>query len=187
MQFVQEDGSEYGVVEEATEVRRMQSPVVKGISARHGDGPNTPDSVGGEGVVDRGAVHGQQEGLITPEDEDSPGSGRAVALGMTPLGEPGREPPKVVGAKLQVERARKDRNRGNSPWRRAPPRPVSGAGEGESWDGVERSDMISCNERRAGGMWPRGAGKGVVYGGAKATGGARAIAVAPGGLGAEEK
>ena len=25
----------------------------------------------------------------------------------------------------------------------APPRPVSGAGEGVSWDGVERSDMVA--------------------------------------------
>ena len=108
MSFVQEDGSEYGVAEEATEVCRTQTPVVKGISVRRGDGPKTPDGVGGEGVVDRGAIHGQEEGLVAPEDEDSPGSGRAVAPDMTPLGEPGREPPMVVGAKERVERAGKD-------------------------------------------------------------------------------
>ena len=32
MPFVQEDGSEYDVTEEATEVRRTQTPVLKGIS-----------------------------------------------------------------------------------------------------------------------------------------------------------
>ena len=92
MPFVHEDGSEYGVAEEATEVRRTQTPVVKGLSVRRGDGPKTPDGVGGEGVVDRGTIHGQLEGLVAPEDEDSPGSGRAFAPGMTPLGEPDREP-----------------------------------------------------------------------------------------------
>ena len=46
MPFVQEDGSEYGAAEEATEVRRTQNPVVKGISVRRGDGPKTPDGVG---------------------------------------------------------------------------------------------------------------------------------------------
>ena len=42
----------------------------------------------------------------------------------------------------------------------APPRLVSGAGEGESWDGVEWSDMIGCDEKRVGGLWPQGAGRG---------------------------
>ena len=42
----------------------------------------------------------------------------------------------------------------------APPRLVSGAGEGESWDGVERSDMVDCDEKGAGGLWPQGAGGG---------------------------
>ena len=37
------------------------------------------------------------------EDEDSPGSGRTVAPGVTPLGEPGRELPMVVGAEERVE------------------------------------------------------------------------------------
>ena len=53
------------------------------------------------------------------------------------------------------------RCKGNGPRRRAPPRPVSGAGEGESWDGVERSDMVCCNEKGAGGLRPRGVGRGV--------------------------
>ena len=45
------------------------------------------------------------------------------------------------------------RNMGNGPRRMAPPRPVSGAGEGVSWDGVERSDMVGCGRKRAGGQW----------------------------------
>ena len=52
------------------------------------------------------------------------------------------------------------RNMGNGPRRMAPPRLVSGAGEGESWDGVERSDMVDCGEKGAGGLWPQGAGGG---------------------------
>ena len=42
----------------------------------------------------------------------------------------------------------------------APPRLVLGAGEGESWDGVERSDMIGCDEKGAGGLRLQGAGRG---------------------------
>ena len=58
-----------------------------------GDGSKTADGVGDEGVMDRGAVHGQREGLITPEGEDSPGSGRTVAPGITPdMGETGGMP-----------------------------------------------------------------------------------------------
>ena len=76
---------------------------------------------------------------------------------------------------------------GNGPRRRAPPRPVSGAGEGESWDGVERSDMVCCNEKGVGGLRPRDIGKGAVYRGAEVTGGTRAVVVAPSGLGAKEK
>ena len=41
-----------------------------------------------------------------------------------------------------------------------PPRQVSGAGEGESWDGVERFDMVGCGEKGVGGPWPQGAGRG---------------------------
>ena len=108
MPFVQEDGSEYDVTEEATEVRRTQTPVLKGIPVQRGNGPETSDSVGGDGVVCRGAVHSQQEGLVAPEDEGSLGRVRAVAPGVTPLGEPGREPPLVVGAEERVERAGED-------------------------------------------------------------------------------
>ena len=75
---------------------------------RRGHGPKTPNGVGGEGVVDRGGIHGKQEGLVAPEDEDSPGSGCAVAPGMAPLGEPGREPLMVVGVKERVEWAGED-------------------------------------------------------------------------------
>ena len=88
MPLVQEDGSEYDVTKEATEVRRTQTPVLKGILVRRGDGPETPDGVGGDGAVGWGAIHGQQEGLVAPQDEGPPGSGRAVAPGMAPLGEP---------------------------------------------------------------------------------------------------
>ena len=42
----------------------------------------------------------------------------------------------------------------------APPRPVSGAGEGVSWDGVERSDMVGCGKKRAGGLRPQCVGGG---------------------------
>ena len=52
------------------------------------------------------------------------------------------------------------RNMGNGPRRMAPPRPVSGAGEGVSWDGVERSDMVGCGKERAGGLWPQYVGGG---------------------------
>ena len=51
-------------------------------------------------------------------------------------------------------------NMGNGPRRMAPPRLVSGAGEGESWDGIERSDMVGCDEKGAGGLWPQVAGGG---------------------------
>ena len=108
MPFLQEDGSEYDVTEEATEVRRTQTPVLKGIPVRRGKGPETSNSVGGDGVGSRAAVHSQQEGLVAPEDEGSPSRGRAVAPSTKPLGEPGREPRIVVGAKERVERARKD-------------------------------------------------------------------------------
>ena len=46
----------------------------------------------------------------------------------------------------------------------APPQLVSGAGVGESWDGVECTDMMGCDEKRAGGLWPQGAGKGRLIG-----------------------
>ena len=52
------------------------------------------------------------------------------------------------------------RNMGNGPRRMAPPRPVSGAGEGVSWDGVERCDMVGCGKKRAGGLWPQCVGGG---------------------------
>ena len=59
------------------------------------------------------------------------------------------------------------RNMGNGPRRMAPPRPVSGAGEGVSWDGVERSDMVAvtrkervaCGRNMLGGGAERGVGK----------------------------
>ena len=50
------------------------------------------------------------------------------------------------------------RNRGNGSRRRAPPRPVSGAGEGESWDGVERSVAATRRERVAYGCDALGGG-----------------------------
>ena len=56
----------------------------------------------------RGAVHSQQEGLAAPEDEGTPGSGRAVAPSTTSLGETGCEPPMVVGWKERVEWAGED-------------------------------------------------------------------------------
>ena len=59
MPFVREDGSEYDVTEEATEVRRTQTLVLKGISVRRGDGSKTPNGVGGDGAVGRGAIHSQ--------------------------------------------------------------------------------------------------------------------------------
>ena len=58
MPLVQEDGSEYDVTEEATEVRRTQTPVLKGIFVRRGDGSKTPNGVGGARAVGRGAIHG---------------------------------------------------------------------------------------------------------------------------------
>ena len=75
---------------------------------RRGNDPETSDSVGRDGAVGRGAIHSQQEGLVAPEDEGSPGRGRAVAPRTTPLRKPGREPPMVVGAKERVEWAGKD-------------------------------------------------------------------------------
>ena len=63
-----------------------------------GDGPKAPDGIGRESIVGRGAVYGQQEGLVAPEDEDPRGCGRTMVPGVTPLGELGREPPMVVGA-----------------------------------------------------------------------------------------
>ena len=108
MPFVQEDGSEYDVTEEATQVRRTQTPVLQVIPVRRENGPETSDSVGGDGVVGRGAVHSQQEGLVAPQDEGSPGRGRAVAPSTTTVRVPGREPPMVVGAKEQIEWAGKD-------------------------------------------------------------------------------
>ena len=56
----------------------------------------------------RGAVHSQQEVLVAPEDQGTPGSGRALAPGTAPLGEPGREPTMVVGAEERVKWAGED-------------------------------------------------------------------------------
>ena len=53
------DGGEEDVAAEATEVRRTETSVMKGFLVRRGDGPKTPDGVGGEGAVDRGAIHSQ--------------------------------------------------------------------------------------------------------------------------------
>ena len=75
---------------------------------RRENGPETSDSVGGDGAVRRGAVHSQQVGLVAQQEEGSPSCGCAVAPRTTPLGEPGREPPMVVGAKERVEWAGKD-------------------------------------------------------------------------------
>ena len=53
------------------------------------------------------------------------------------------------------------RNMGNGPRRIAPPRLVSGVGEGDSWDGVERSDMVGCGApgpHQQGHVDPRAAG-----------------------------
>ena len=72
--------------------------MLKGISVRRGDGPKASNGIGKEGLVGRGAIHGQHEGFVAPEDEDAPGSGRTMSPGVTPLGEPGRQPPMVVGA-----------------------------------------------------------------------------------------
>ena len=82
--------------------------MLKGIPVRRGNGPERSDGVSGDGVVGRGAVHSQQEGFVAPKDKGSPGSGSAVAPGVTPPGEPSREPPMVVGAKERVEWAGKD-------------------------------------------------------------------------------
>ena len=147
-------------------------PVFKGISVRRGDGPETPNGVGGDGAVGRGAIHGQQEGLIAPKDEGSLGSGRAVVPGTTPLGEPGHEPPMVVGAKERVEGARKDvvaRGRretvgaGRVPWGEqgkanagdrevVPPREESMANGG----GVLTEGRVAL---RGGGSWHRHGGR----------------------------
>ena len=56
----------------------------------------------------RGAVHGQQEGLVAPEDEGTPGSGCAVAPGTAPLGESGCNPQLVVGTEDRVKWAGED-------------------------------------------------------------------------------
>ena len=56
----------------------------------------------------RGAVNGQEEGLVAPEDEDPQDRGRTVAPGMTPLGESGRDPLMVVGAEQRVKQAGQD-------------------------------------------------------------------------------
>ena len=106
--LVQEDGSEDDVAEEATEVSWTQTSVLQGIPVRRGNGPQTVDRVGGDGVVGRGAVYRQQEGLVAPEDEGAPGSGRAVAPGTAPLGESGCKPPMVVGTDEWVEWAGED-------------------------------------------------------------------------------
>ena len=89
-------------------MRRTQTPVQQGIPVRCGDGSETADSVGGDGVVGRGAIHSQHEGLVAPKDEGAPSSGRTMAPGTAPLGEPGRKPPMVVGAEERVKRARED-------------------------------------------------------------------------------
>ena len=87
---------------------RTQTPVQQGIPVRCGDGSETTDSVGGDGVVGRGAIHGQHERLVAPKDEGAPSSGRTVAPGTAPLGESGRKPPMVVGEDERVKRARED-------------------------------------------------------------------------------
>ena len=56
----------------------------------------------------RGAVYGQQKGLIAPEDEGTPGIGRAVAPGTAPLGESGCKRSMVVGTKERVKWAGED-------------------------------------------------------------------------------
>ena len=80
----------------------------QGIPVRRGDGSETTDSVGGDGVVGRGAIHSQHERLVPPKDKGAPSSGRTVAPGTAPLGESGRKPPMVVGADERVKRARED-------------------------------------------------------------------------------
>ena len=90
---------------------RTQIPVQQGIPVRCGDGSETTDSVGGDGVVGRGAIHSQHEWLVAPKDEGAPSTlvlGRTVAPGTAPLGESGRKPPMVVGADERVKRARED-------------------------------------------------------------------------------
>ena len=80
------------------------------------------------------AIHysGDRRGPTLLEDEDSPGSGRTVASGATPLRESGREPPMVVGAKERVERARKDVvARGRQKTEGAGCLPGGGTGKGE--------------------------------------------------------
>ena len=77
--------------------------MLKGILMWRGDGAKASNGVGTEGLVGRGAIYRHQERFVAPEDEDSPGSGRAMAPGVPPPGEPGREPPMVVGAEERVE------------------------------------------------------------------------------------
>ena len=79
-------------------MRRTHTPVLQGIPVRRGDGSETADSIRGDGVVGWGAFHSRHEGLVAPKDEGTPSSGRRVAPGTTPLGEPGCKPPMVVGA-----------------------------------------------------------------------------------------
>ena len=50
-------------------MRRTQTPVQQGIPVRRGDSSETANSVGGDGVVGRGAIHSQHEGLVAPKDE----------------------------------------------------------------------------------------------------------------------
>ena len=45
-------------------MRRTQTPVLQGIPVRRGDGSETADSVGGDGVAGWGAFHSQHEGLL---------------------------------------------------------------------------------------------------------------------------
>ena len=96
------------MAEKATEMRRTQTPVLQGIPVRRGDGSETADSVGGDGVVGWGAFYSQHEGLVAPKDEGTPSSGRTVAPGTTPLGELGCKPPMVVGTEERVKRAGED-------------------------------------------------------------------------------
>ena len=74
----------------------------QGIPVWRGDGSETTNSVGCDGVVGRGAIHSQYERLVPPKDEGAPSSGRTVAPGMAPLRESGRKPPMVVGADERV-------------------------------------------------------------------------------------
>ena len=71
--------------------------MLKGILVRRGDGSKASNGIGKEGLMGRGAIHGQQEGFVAPEVEGSQGSGHTMAPGVTPLEELGREAPMVVG------------------------------------------------------------------------------------------